>query len=69
MTYEGLIEQSIICKLIICKGQILKVPSQIILELHKREQEFEEVNKTTTDCQFVLLFNKSKTITSLRLNY
>ena len=53
--------------LIICKGQILKVPSQIILELRKREQEFEEVNKTTTDCQFDLLFNKSKTITSLRL--
>ena len=48
----------------ICKGQMLKVPAEIILELRKREQEFEEVNKTSTDCQastqFVLLFEQKQ---------
>ena len=42
------------------KGQILKNPPEIICDLRKREKEFEEVNKTTTNCQvstqFVLLF-------------
>ena len=48
----------------ICKGQILKVPAEIILELRKSEQEFEEVTKATTDCQastqFVLLFEQKQ---------
>ena len=37
-------------KITIHKGQILKVPPEIISELRKREKDFEEVNKTTTNC-------------------
>ena len=48
----------------ICKGQILKVPAKIILELRKREQGFEEVNKANTDSpasnKFVLLFEQKQ---------
>ena len=61
---EGLSEQCIGRHSISVRAKSLKVHAEIILELRKREEEFEEVNKTTTDCQAstqcVLLFEQKQ---------
>ena len=49
-----------------CKDQFVKVSAEIILELRKREQEFAQVNQTTTDCQACTQFVLTLTITKAK---